>query len=133
MKIHYYDKQNIILSLRNLKNKPLSSKLSKAKFSHFEGTRGPENQIFCTYNGVPPVHKHTVNREIDNPKLESARFQDHLLQQHALDFSPDFDKLMCQERLKTSIAQIDSCRSKLFGINKDSSTVTLRFSLFNRL
>ena len=78
--------------------------------------------IFC---GISSLHKHTVNREIDNPKLESSKFQDHLFNPTAgaLNFSPDFDKLMYHERLKTRTAQVENCRSKLFGINKDSSTV----------
>ena len=66
-----------------------------------------------------------MNREIDNPKLESLRFQDHLFNPAAgaLNFSPDFDKLIYHERLKTRTAQVENCRSKLFRINKDSSTV----------
>ena len=64
-------------------------------------------------------------QEIDNPKLESSRFQDDLFNQTAgaLNFSPDFDKLMYNERLKTRTVQVENCRSKLFGINKDNSTV----------
>ena len=70
-----------------------------------------------------------MDREIDNPKLESSRFQDNSFNQAAgagagaLNFSPDFDKLMYNERLKTRTVQVENCRSKLFGINKDNSTV----------
>ena len=68
-----------------------------------------------------------MDREIDNPKLESPRFQDNSFNQAAgagaLNFSPDFDKLMYNERLKTRTVQVENCRSKLFGINKDNSTV----------